>query len=818
MKSSQDRIQAWFAQKSWEPHAFQRDTWKAYAHGKSGLVNAPTGSGKTYSLLVPIVKAYMDEYPETWQQSPKKHRLRAIWITPIRALSKEIELSANRLIEALELPWKVGVRTGDTSTKERTKMMAEMPELLITTSESLHLLLASKKGRSHFKSLQTIVCDEWHELMGSKRGVLMELALSRLRGINPKLQIWGISATIGNMQQALEVLLGSPERAEQAVLIKSQLEKRIEIKSILPDEVEKMPWAGHLGIKLLQKVVPVIHESESTLIFTNTRSQCEIWYQRLLDASPDLAGQIAMHHGSISKELREWVEDALHSGKIKAVVCTSSLDLGVDFRPVNTIVQIGGPKGIARFAQRAGRSGHQPGALSTIYFVPTHSLELVEAAALREALKRGEVEERVPYIRSFDVLVQYLTTLAVGGGFQPEDIYPEIQQTHCFSSISQEEWNWCLAFITSGGQSLNTYDEFHKVEVLEDGLYKVNSRRIALRHRMQIGTIVSDPAISIKIKRGPFLGTVEESFISKFNEGDVFWFSGQSLQFIRLKDMVAEVLPSTKKTGKIPAWGGGRMPLSSNLGEMLRVKLNELASQQSFEDIELETIQPLIQVQKERSAVPAKDELLIEFFESKDGFHLLMYPYEGRAVHEGVSALLAYRISQLYPVSFSLAFNDYGFELLSDQPLALDAILDNNLISVDHLLDDIQNSVNASEMARRRFREIAGISGLVFKGYPGKQKRDKHVQASARLFFDVFRDYEPSNLLFKEAYDEVLDFQLEFVRMRNALLRMQEQKKVIQKPDLPTPFAFPIMVDRLRETFVAEKLEDRISKMQIDFG
>ncbi len=463
--------EAWFHSKGWKPFPFQYETWHAYLNGQSGLVNAPTGSGKTYALVMPILLEFMQQ---PGNQKIKSPGLQAIWITPIRALAKEIELSANRAIEGLGLPWKVGVRSGDTTGKDRERQKTNPPEFLIITPESLHLLLAQKGYVEFFKNLKVVVADEWHELMGSKRGVQVELALSRLKSIAPKLKVWGISATIGNMDQAVEILLGTARPILPTGLsggfIRATTQKQIEVSSVLPDSVETMPWAGHLGIQLLDKVVDIVKQSTSTLIFTNTRSFAEIWYQKMLDKAPELSGRMAMHHGSISKEMRNWVEDQLYDGKLKAVVCTSSLDLGVDFRPVETVIQVGSPKGVARFLQRAGRSGHQPGAVSRIYFVPTHSLELMEAASLREAIAKGIVEVRVPYIRSFDVLMQYLVTLAVSDGFYPDEILAEIRTTFSYNSISDAEWEWLLNFITTGGDSLQAYDEYRKVIIHKDNI------------------------------------------------------------------------------------------------------------------------------------------------------------------------------------------------------------------------------------------------------------------------------------------------------------------------------------------------------------
>lgn len=807
-------IQSWFSRMGWKPFAFQTEAWDAYREGFSGLVNAPTGSGKTYSLMVPIVTDFMERHPT--EKARKNAGLHAVWITPIRALSKEIELSARRLIEGLGISMTVGVRSGDTSLKERMRQKTKPPHLLITTPESLHLLLAQRSYSDFFKDLKILVADEWHELMGSKRGVQIELALSRLKTVAPGLKIWGISATIGNMDQALEALLGDYASKANYRIIRADIRKQVDIVSVLPDSLDKMPWTGHLGIHLIEKVIEIVRQSTSTLIFTNTRSFAEIWYQRMLDLAPELSGVMAMHHGSISQELRSWVEDQLHEGKLKAVVCTSSLDLGVDFRPVETVIQVGGPKGVARFLQRAGRSGHQPGAISRIYFVPTHSLELMEAAGLREAVRRNIVENRIPYIRSFDVLIQYLLTLAVSDGFEPDQIFKEITGTFSYSSVTEDEWTWILNFLTTGGDSLRAYDEYRKV-VIRNGVYKIENRSIAMRHRLSVGTIVGDTSLNVKYVSGKYLGTIEEGFISRLNPGDVFWFAGKSLELVRIKEMEVHVRKSNRPKGLVPSWQGGRMPLSSQMSAMIRLKLDEVVRGAEY-DVEMKFLGPLFELQRRRSHLPAANEFLIEYFESTEGYHAVFYPFEGRFVHEGIGALVAHRIAQIKPLTFSIAMNDYGFELLCDQPIPLEEAVETNVLGVEHLLTDIQASINSTEMARRKFRDIAAISGLVFKGYPGKPIKDRHLQSTSQLFFNVFHDYEAHNLLLRQAYEEVMDFQLEEARLREALERINQQKIVITYPDKPTPFAFPILVDRLREKLTTEKLEDRIRKMALQYS
>lgn len=790
----------WFKRNEWQPYDFQVKTWEAIGKGYSGLLNAPTGFGKTYAIWFGVLQQYF---------AKPKNGIHCLWITPLRALSKEIHMATTRVSDTLGLAYEIGLRSGDTSTKERAAQKRKMPHALITTPESMHLMLAAKNYTDTFKNLQFVIIDEWHELMGTKRGVQVELALSRLKAINPKLKIWGISATIGNLEEAQEVLLGS--YGGKQTMIRTHLEKQTEIATIIPEVIEKYPWGGHLGIKMMEEVLPIIHNSQSTLLFTNTRSQCEIWYQQLLEREPDLAGLMAIHHSSLSEETRLWVENALHEGILKAVVCTSSLDLGVDFRPVDTVVQIGSPKGVARFMQRAGRSGHRPGAVSKIYFLPTHSLEIVEGSALRHAIAHKEIEQRIPYIRSFDVLIQYLVTLAISDGFRADDIYNEVIQTHCYNSISREEFNWCLAFITEGGKMLDAYDEFHKV-VVEDGVYKVTSRKVAMQHRLSIGTIVSDTMMQVKYLGGGRIGSIEEWFISRLNPGDAFWFTGKNLEVVRIKDMTVYVKRSMKDKGSFPSWQGGRMPLSSQLSATIRKKLDEYGTKKKT-DIEISSLSQLFEEQQQRSHLPHSSELLIEKLKTKDGYHLFIYPFEGRNVHEGMAALFAYRIAQIKPMTFSIAMNDYGFELLSDQEIPIEEALGNALFDSTTLSADLYASVNITEMAKRKFRDIATISGLVFNGYPGKQVKTRHMQASSQLFFSVFTDYEANNLLLQQAYDEVMTFQMEQVRMMDALKRMEMQQVIIKELEKYSPFCFPILTERFREKFSNESFEDRVQKL-----
>ncbi len=795
----------WFAYKKWQAHPFQKQTWQAIVDGKSGLLNAPTGCGKTLAIWFGILQSY---YNNPANNSKKKTALHTLWITPLRALSKEIVHATNEVSMDLGLDYKIELRTGDTTTTQRGKQKINPPHAFVTTPESIHLLFSNKGYSELFKKVEFVIVDEWHELLGTKRGVQIELIIARLRILNPHLKVWGISATIGNLQQAKDILL---HNFADTSIITTNIKKEIIIETVLPDIVEKYSWGGHLGIKMLPKILPIIQQSESTLIFTNTRSQCEIWYQNLLEAAPELSGQMALHHGSLSDKSRKWVEDNLHNGLLKVVVATSSLDLGVDFNPVDTVIQIGSPKGIARLLQRAGRSGHRPGAVSKLYYVPTNTLEIIDGAAIKQAIVNNTLEQRIPYVQSFDVLIQYMVTLAVSEGFEATALFEEIQNTHCFQFINNEEFQWCLNFITIGGQTLEAYDEFHKV-IIENNIYKVIDKGVALRHRLSMGTIVSGGMMQVKFYSGKRLGSIEEYFISRLNVGDVFWFAGKNLEIHSIKNMDVLVKKSTAKNGIIPSWMGGRMNLSSQLSEGIREQI-DLYTKGLTTHYEMESLIPLLQIQAENSHVPNKQELLIEQLETKDGFHIFIYPLEGRYVHEGMAAIMSHRIGLLKPISFSIAMNDFGFELLSDTKVDMNEVLDNNLFSDEHLYDDSIQSMNATEMAKRKFRDIASIAGLIFNGFPGKAAKTKHVQANSQLFFKVFETYEKENLLLKQAYQEVMDFQLEIERMQMAFKRIQTQKIVVKELDRPSPFCFPMLVERLREKFSNESMEDRIQKM-----
>ena len=797
--------EAWFAARGWQPFAFQREVWTAMAAGTSGLLHATTGSGKTYAVWFgAIARAAGLGVP---MHGPSAPPLGVLWLTPMRALAADSARAIRAPLDDLPIAWTTGIRTGDTAPAERAKQDRRFPTALVTTPESLSLMLTRESARDELAAIHTVVVDEWHELMGSKRGVQVQLALARLKRWNPGLVVWGLSATLGNLDEAMHVLLGHT----RGRIVRGRIEKDLVIDTLLPANPGRFSWGGHLGKQMQIPVVDEIERSSTTLVFVNMRSQAEAWYQFILDARPDWAGVVALHHGSLDKEVRDWVELGLKEGRLKAVVATSSLDLGVDFLPVERVLQIGSAKGVARLLQRAGRSGHAPGRPSRITLVPTNTLELVEAVAARRAATAGRIEKRAVHEKPFDVLVQHLVTIAIGGGFTADAMVDEVKGAWAYRKLTRAEFQWALDFVVKGGDSLHAYPEYHRV-VEVDGVYRVPNRAIARRHKHNVGTIVSDASMQVKYLSGGKIGVVEEGFVARLKKGDCFVFAGRTLEFVRAAEMTAYVRRADGKKAFMIAWAGAKMPLSSELADSVMEVLAD-AAQGDFFDPEMAAARPMLETQMALSRIPTPKTLLIEQLRSREGQHLFLYPFAGRNAHIGLGSLLAWRLAKDRPNTFSIVINDYGLELLSAKPVDPTPLTDQSLFDEGDLLHDVLASLNSSELARRRFREIARVAGLISQGYPGQPKSTRQLQASSSLFYEVFRKYDGGNMLLSQAENEVLGQELDIERLREVLKRMREQKIVFVELAVPSPFALPLMVDRFREKLTTEKLKDRLDRM-----
>jgi ATP-dependent Lhr-like helicase len=804
-------LAGWFEARGWTPAPFQREAWRRYRNGESGLVVTPTGSGKTLAvfggpLLEALAAGEHDAPPHKRKRgAPVESRTRVLWITPLRALAHDTVRALRDPIEALGLPWTVAMRTGDASARDKRLARQGRADVLVITPESLALLMSYPDTQAQLAGMRTVVVDEWHELLGNKRGVLLQLCLARLRAWSPALRTWGVSATLGNLEQARDVLL---PHAPDAAIVQAARPRSLVLETLLPEEGERFPWAGHLGLSQVQRVIARLQDARSTLLFANTRAQAELWHRALSSVWLDDPATLALHHGSLDPALRRAAEQGLRDGSIRCVVATSSLDLGVDFPAVDQVLQIGSPKGMARLLQRAGRARHRPGEAGHIVCVPTHALELAEYAAAREALREGEVEARRPPTLSLDVLAQHCITLALGGGFEADALLREVRGTHAFRELTDTQWGAVLAFIVQGGEALQHYPDFRRVVLDDDGVHRVHDRRIAFRHRLSIGTIASDGAMQVKLLKGGGLGSVEESFVARLRPGDRFQFAGRTLELVQLKDMTAYVRASKRLDGTVPRWQGGRMPMSTELGARVA---SVLAAPPAVP--ELRALASLRELQQRLSALPGDGTLLAEFLRTREGWHLFLYPFAGRAVHEGLAALMALRWSRLGPNSFAFAVNDYGLALTAHAATDLDQATLRALLSGEGLQEDLAEGLNLTELARRQFREVARVAGLLPPSLPGRAVRSlRQLQASSGLLFDVLRQHDAGHLLLQQAEREVFEAQLDVQALRAVLDRSARQTLDLQRPATLTPLAFPLWADAMRGTLSSEDWKTRVQR------
>lgn len=803
--SGRTTLESWFASRSWTPWPFQREAWDAYAAGQSGLIHVPTGAGKTYAAFGGPLASLHDEC----ESNGAPRALRVLYITPLRAVSRDIEAALRLPAFELGLPIRVESRTGDTSSSIRARQKDRLPEILVTTPESLSLMLTWETARERLSPATCVIIDEWHELLSSKRGTQVELALARFRAWNPGLRTWALSATLDNLADAAQAAVGV---GHCPVVISSPMNRPVAIDTLVPSRADAFPWAGHLGLSMLPEVISALDPSRSTLIFTNTRSQAERWFHSILSVKPEWADISGLHHGSIDRDERERLEAGLKDGSIRLVVATSSLDLGVDFAPVERVFQVGSPKGISRLLQRAGRSGHRPGETCRITCVPTHGLELIEVAAVRQAVADGRVEPRLSLDKPLDVLAQHLVTCGLGGGFNPDQLFAELHTCWAYRDLTRDEFEWSLSLVREGGTTLRAYPNYHRVR-FDGSLYRVPDKRTAQLHRLNVGTIVSEATIRIAYASGRNLGSIEENFVSNLREGERFVFAGKVVEFLRLRDNTCFVRPSRGTTNYTPIWGGTRLPISESLGHAIRATL-EHAATGAHDSPELIAATPIVDAQQRLSHVPAADELLIELCSTREGSHLFVYPFDGRLVHSGIAALVALRLTRRIRATFSTATNDYGLELLSADGFDFEPFLKPDIFESGDLLKDAAESVNMGELAKRQFREIARVAGLVFQNYPGAGKSGRQMQASSSLIYEVFRDFDPSNLLLEQARREVLDRQFEHSRLGRTLARLRSSRLRIVRTHRPTPLALPLVIERVGARLSSQSLAERIEQMK----
>ena len=798
-------LRAWCTSRGWEAFPFQEDVWRACAAGTSGLVHAPTGTGKTLAAWLGALAR---------SRAADTAGLRVVWITPLRALAADTVAALEQPLDDLRKctwlsrRWRVGLRTGDTSAADRRRLKENWPEALVTTPESLSILLSLDDAHDIFASLDTVVVDEWHELLSTKRGVQTELALARLRALRPDLATWGLSATLPNLDEAVSALVG-PGQAAAAEIVQACVPRRLTIDTLIPTPMERFPWAGHMGLRLLPQVIAAIDAVTTTLVFTNTRSQAERWFEAIQSARPDWKKLVALHHGSVDRDLRTQAEQGLKQGRLKCVVATSSLDLGVDFGSVEQVLQVGSPKGIARLLQRAGRSGHAPGATGRLVCVPTHALELVECAAARTAAEAGQVEPRRPLLAPLDCLAQHIVTIACSGGFREADLLTEVRSTHAYAALDDASWRWALDFAARGGPALAAYPDYARI-IERFGRWYVASKAIVRKHRMSIGTITADATVDVKWLRGGRLGTVEESFIARLNEGDRFLFAGKPLILFRFDGLNAWVKRARGSAAlQVPRWNGGRMPLSTLLSSAVLDLVRTADNSDAAIPAEARAVVPLFQTQARWSRLPDHETLLVEQWQGRDGHHTFIFPFAGRLVHEGLAALVAWRIASRRPTTLTFAATDWGFALSGREPLATDERTWRQLFSPANLLEDLLGCLNGTEMARRHFREIARVAGLV----SGAGRSSRQTQASAGLLYDVLLEHDGDNMLLAQARREVLEQQFEFQRLHEALDAIATKEiRIVATPRI-SPLAFPIWAAFVQSRLTTQGWLERITAM-----
>lgn len=807
-----EQIRRWFAARGWAPWGFQEEAWAAYGRGESGLIQVPTGAGKTYAAYMGPLAMLIDEA----RAAGGVPGLRVLYITPLRAVSRDIEKALKAPVTELGLGLTVESRTGDTAASVRARQRERLPNVLVTTPESLSIMLTREEASVQLAGVRCVIVDEWHELLSSKRGSQTELALARLRRFAPGVRAWGLSATLSNLEEAGHAVVGasSPGGGPAPVtIVRAAIDRPVIVDSVLPRPGERFPWAGHMGLTMLGRVVESLDPAISTLLFTNTRSQAERWYQALRLTRPEWEPILGLHHGSIDRDARERIEAGLKGGTVRIVVATSSLDLGVDFSPVERVYQIGSPKGVARLMQRAGRSSHRPGASCRVTCVPTHGLELFEIDAVRRAVEGGRVEPRDPLRKPLDVLVQHLVTCALGGGFTEDELFDEVRTAWSFRDLTREEFGWVMELVRDGGRTLAAYPDYHRIAAT-DGRYRVPSARLASLHRLNVGTITGEATVEVRYVRGKRLGSMEESFVSKLRPGDAFVFAGKPLSFVGMRDLVALVRPAKGKVTYTPSWMGTKLPISESLGEAVRRTLAG-AGRGELDGPELEAARPLLDAQQAISKIPEADEVLGEVCRTREGHHIFLYPFEGRLVHAGLGALLALRITRKVRTTFSIAANDYGIELMSHDELPVESLLGGDLFSRERLVEDALESVNLSALARLQFRDIARVAGLVFQSYPGARRSARQLQASSGLIYDVFQEFDPENLLLRQARREVMERQFEQSRLARTLDRIAARGVTLVKVAKPTPLGFPLVVERLGvNSLSAETILERIEKMR----
>lgn len=788
MKLPADPFGAWFRDKGWSPHAHQLALLERDPERPHDLVIAPTGGGKTLAGFLPSLLAL----------SSGRHKgLHTLYISPLKALAVDVARNLQIPIQEMALPVETDTRTGDTPNHRRQAQRKNPPQILMTTPESLALLLSYADAPRVFRTVKTVVIDEAHAMASNKRGEQLSLCLARLQSLSPEVRRIALSATVSE-PAALAAWVSSDGRPDLVRIIDAGRGARPRV-SVL--SVKKAPpWSGHSGRYAMSAVMKQIENAGTSLLFVNTRSQAEFVFQALWRLN-DNNLPIALHHGSLSKLQRQKVEAAMAAGSLRAVVATSSLDLGVDWAAVDLVIQIGAPKGVSRMVQRIGRANHRLDKPSRALFVPTNRFEVLECRAAVDAINDGVLDGDAIRSGGLDVLAQHIMLMACAGPFRADALYEEVIRAGPYRALGRAQFEQVLAFVVDGGYALQGYDQWRRLQQPEPGLYRLRSPGLARRLRMNVGTIVEAESLKVKKRRGPVVGEVEEHFIQSLSPGDTFVLGGQVWRYERLKEMAAEVTAAVGKDPKVPAYAGGKFPLNTVLAERVR------AIFERPEDWRLlpKATREWLELQREKSELPRNEDLLVETFPRGDKWFLAAYSFAGRNAHQTLGMLLTRRMETLGQAPLGFVANDYALACWSLKPVEDPAVL----FDPEDLSQGMEEWLASSALLKRTFRQAAVIGGLIERRFPGKQKTGRQVTFSSDIIYDTLRKYEPDHVLLQATRADAMVGLVDFGRIEELLTRIQGRIRHVRRERI-TPLAVPLMLEIGREPVYGGSAEDML--------
>ncbi len=765
----------WFAARGWQARPHQLEALAAARAGENVLLIAPTGGGKTLAGFLPsLVDLHLAPRPG----------LHTLYVSPLKALAADIARNLTRPVEEMSLDITIDTRTGDTSADRRRKQRENPPNLLLTTPESLALLISLPDAPQMFGSLSAIVIDEVHALAGTKRGDQLALCLSRIAALAPAARRIGLSATVAH-RGPLEAYV-SPGRVR---LIEVTGGAPPDIKMILPPGV--LPWSGHMGLFSAPEILDRIRAAGMTIVFVNTRAQAELLFQALWRLNDETL-PIAIHHGSLELESRKRVEAAMAEGRLRAVVATSSLDLGIDWGGVDQVLQVGAPKGVSRLLQRVGRANHRMDEPSRAILVPANRFEVLECEAAILGVAARELDGDPPRPGGLDVLAQHVLGVACSAPFFPDDLYAEVRRASPYAELTRKDFDDVLRFVEDGGYALSAYERYRKLFRDSEGKIHVRSERIARQHRMNIGTIVEEPLLKVRYAgRGGMLGEVEEYFVNMLTPGDTFMFAGKLLRFIRLRETVCEVADGGTGEPKVPAYAGGRMPMTTNLADRVRGMLQDPSTWGAFPD----AVQEWLRLQKSRSRLPGRNDLLVETFPRGDRWYMVAYCFEGRNAHQTLGMLLTRRLERAGFQPLGFVATDYVLATWSArEPHDVARLFDQDMLG-----DDLEAWMAESSMLRRTFRNIAVIAGLIERHHPGAEKIRKQVTVNSDLIYQVLRRHQPDHILIRATRADAAGGLTDVGRISEMLARVKGRIRHMVLSSV-SPLAVPVLLEIGRES------------------